>query len=243
MERVTFIIEETDQSISCMLNPQNLVLKRTAGLTTRQTVGAVLTHEELSDNQVLITGGGTTEIVFDLLFDTAIAGSSIKTDDVRDLTSPFWSLAENRYGQKSKKNVPKIRFIWGKAWNIPGVIVSVAEKLERFSHEGVPQRSWLRILFLRVNDSPDTSVIDQKSVDMVDETSPSAQIPPLDENSSQNENALLHTIQMGDRLDQLAMSYYGSASLWRYIAAVNNIENPLALAGMVLKIIPLPGRD
>jgi hypothetical protein len=40
--------------------------------------------------------------------------------------------------------------IWGKSWNIPGIVVAVAERLEHFTAAGVPRRSWLRLRLLRV---------------------------------------------------------------------------------------------
>jgi hypothetical protein len=50
---------------------------------------------------------------------------------------------------------------------------------------------------------------------------------------------------LGERLDQLAQRYYGDASLWRVIAAANDIADPSAIpAGTLLRIPPaalLPG--
>ena len=43
MERAAFLIEETNQRIGCLLNPESLVVWRTAGLRSRQSVSGQLT--------------------------------------------------------------------------------------------------------------------------------------------------------------------------------------------------------
>jgi hypothetical protein len=154
VERVAFLDDETNQRIGCLLNPETLVMRRTAGVHPRRSATGQLTGEGLTDDPLLYTGGGRTELDLDLLFDVTLAGSSIATGDVRDLTRPLWNLAENaarpeRYGQP-----PLVRFIWGKSWNILGVIVAVAERLEHFTSDGVPRRSWLRMRMVRANEPP-----------------------------------------------------------------------------------------
>ena len=49
-------------------------------------------------------------------------------------------------GGPQAPELPVVRLIWGKRWNLPGVVVAAAERLERFTVDGSPQRSWLRLL-------------------------------------------------------------------------------------------------
>ena len=50
-----------------------------------------------------------------------------------------------------------------------------------------------------------------------------------------------HILKEGETLDYLAAQEYGSAALWRYIADVNGIDDPLRLKpGHVLALPPLP---
>lgn len=151
MERVAFLIEATNQRLGCLLNPESLTLRRQAGIVPRRSATGQLTGAGLADDPLLFTGGGRTELELDLLFDVALAGSSIASEDVRDLTGPLWRLAENSAGDDpaGRNSPPRVRFIWGKAWNIPGVVVAVAERLEHFTAAGVPRRSWLRLRLLR----------------------------------------------------------------------------------------------
>jgi hypothetical protein len=91
---------------------------------------------------LLYTGGGTTELLLDLLFDVSLVTDSADTvENVRDLTRPLTDLAEGTIGTDGYAQVPLIRFIWGKAWNILGVVSAVAERLESFTPSGAPQRS------------------------------------------------------------------------------------------------------
>lgn len=149
MERVAFLIEGTGERVGCLLNPESVVMRREAGITARRSHGGLAAGAGLEDDPIIATGGGRTELELDLLFDVQLEGSTIETEDVRDLTRPLWDLAENA-SEPERYGVPRFaRFVWGKAWNIPGVIVSVAERLEYFTINGVPQRSWLRMRMLR----------------------------------------------------------------------------------------------
>ncbi len=154
MERVAFLIEETNERIGCLLNPETLVMRRVAGVRPRRSATGQLTGAGLADDPLLYTGGGRTELELDLLFDVSLAGSSITTSDVRDLTLPLWNLAENTSQDAGYACPPQVLFIWGKSWNIRGVVVAVAERLEYFTSEGVPRRSWLRLRMLRAAEPP-----------------------------------------------------------------------------------------
>lgn len=150
MERVAFLIEESNTTIRCLLNPESLVVRRYAGVAARRSAAGQLTGAGLGDDPLLYTGGGRTELELDLLFDTSLVDEAVRREDVRDLTAPIWNLAENANAAAGYGRPPVVRFLWGKAWNVPGVVVAVAERLERFTPGGTPQRSWLRMRLVRV---------------------------------------------------------------------------------------------
>ena len=154
MERVAFLIEETNERLGCLLNPEGLVMRRKAGVRARRSATGHLTGTGLTDDPLLFTGGGRTELQFDLLFDVQLGGSSVTDPDVRALTRPLWNLAEHAAGSEAQRGLPLVRFVWGKSWNILGAVVAVAERLEHFTQAGVPQRSWIRLLFLRLDQPP-----------------------------------------------------------------------------------------
>lgn len=230
MERVTFLLE-TGERLGCLLNPESLAIRRLAGIRSRRSIGGGLTGAGLADDVLLHTGGGMTELQLDLLFDVTIAGSSIATEDVRDLTAPLWELAENRVGQDGQLQSPVVRFVWGKSWNIPGVIVAISERLESFTPGGTPRRSWLRLRLLRVLNPPNRqpTTLPARSLRVADSAI------PLNTDQMQT----YEVVGEGDRSDAIAARYYNSPSLWRVILSYNNVDDPLRLAaGTQLQIPP-----
>lgn len=238
MERAALLVERTGVRLGCLLNPESLVWRRRAGLRARADAGGVITGHALSDDPVIATGGGVTEFDLDLLFDMAVARdlspalataeAAAAPGDVRDLTRPIWDLAETvpsaggGYGAP-----PRVRLIWGRAWNLPGVVVAVAERLERFTPAGAPQRSWLRLRLRRVGeDAPADAAVappglrsDALEVPVPPEVDGA---PPI-------------------RLDALAAERYGDSAAWRLIAEANDLDDPLAPPpGGVLRLPPAP---
>jgi len=248
MERVAFLLE-TGERIPCLLNPDSVVIRRLAGVRSRRSSTGPLTGAGLKDDPLIYTGGGTTEVNLDLLFDVSIAGSSITTEDVRDLTSPLWALAEGSAQDSGSIQPPLVRFVWGKAWNIPGVVVAVAERLENFSADGIPGRSWLRMRLLRVSEptlpGPDAPTLGPA----IPEVPEDKEIPP--------DQLLVHEVTGGApqtseepqeegeqdeagppaRLDTVAAQYCGYP-WWKPIAQLNNIADPLNVAPGTLLSIP-----
>lgn len=255
MERVAFLLEDTGEQIGCLLNPESLVLRRRAGVEPRETAGGLVSGAELADNQLLFTGGGTTEIDLDLLFDVSLAGSSIVSDDVRNLTAPIWDLAENTRRSENYGQPPKFRLVWGKSWNIPAVVVAIAERLEHFTPGGVPTRSWLRMRLSRIGDFPSIKPVSGVYKPSVGEGESLAELltelaPEVRDQASQR--AGVHELRgavdtteneeeaggCDERLDQVAYSLYGDPEFWRLIAGFNDISNPLSLRCGSLLLIP-----
>ncbi|HDP90235.1 MAG TPA: hypothetical protein ENN42_09860 [Thioalkalivibrio sp.] len=238
MERVAFLVEETGQRVSCLLNPESVQLRRQSGVRPRESAGGLLSGANLLDDPLLLTGGGWTELTLNLLFDVTLDGSSIRSADVRDLTGPLWGLAENTALSGGRGRPPQVRFFWGKSWNIPGVIAAIAERLEYFTADGAPRRSWLRLRLLRAASEvattrrsgmhPGGSVGDWPQQGAQPASPDGIQVHEV--SGAQGEGPT-------DRLDTLAYRYYGDASLWRRLAQFNGLDSPFRLApGLQLEI-------
>ncbi len=245
MERVTFLVEEDNQRFSCLLNPESLIVRRSAGLQTRRSAGGKLTGGGLNDDPLIFTGGGRTELEMDLLFDISLASPPDVIQDVRDLTGPLWRLTENRAGG-AYGAPPLVRFIWGKSWNIPGMVAALSERLEYFTSDGTPQRSWLRMRLVRVNEQIQPEAPSVPPLPEIEAASPldTAAEPGIDAAE------IVETIEAtgGDgeegtsvRLDLIAYEVFGDPSYWRLIAAYNGIADPMNVpTGTVLRIPPRP---
>jgi hypothetical protein len=242
MERVAFLLEDGKQ-LGCLLNPSSLLIRRTAGVEIRRSLEGYPISSDASDFPLMYTGGGVTELTLELLFDLSVAGSQIRTHDVRDLTAPLWNLAENT--QRGGK-LQAVRFLWGRSWNIRAVVAAIAESLELFSERGTARRSYLKMRLLRVPEGQEpTDRVHELTVEelgALPRLTPRAG-PPL-------EDLLVHTVigsgdaRSGDRsdserLDTIAFEAYGDVSLWRLIAQYNAIADPLVdLGGRILSIPP-----
>jgi hypothetical protein len=234
MERVTFVVESTGERLGCLLNPESLQVTRNAGIRRRRTATGLLAGAGISDDPLLYAGGGQTDLVLDLLFDIGIAGSTIQTTDVRGLTRPLWDLAENT-AASTGATPPVVRFLWGKAWNIPGVVTAVAEKLEHFTPDGAPKRSWLRMRFVRVNESAAAEASTPQATGSI-----LAGAGPEGEVAHQVVGGGSDAPDSGERLEDIAFLYYGDPSEWRLIAEANDIVDPSSVApGTVLRV-PAP---
>jgi len=235
MERVAFLIESTGARIGCLLNPETVIVRRWAGVRPRRSLAGALRADALADDPVLFTGGGTTELELELLFDVGLAGSSVKVTDVRNLTLPLWRLAENGQVTDGELRPDIIRFVWGKAWNVPAVVAAVAERFEAFGSDGAPRRSWMRMRLLRVAD-PAPRPRQVEGIEMLEEQSVDvhqvlgAGVAPGDEESGP-------AMPPGERLDELAERYFGDPGAWKRIAELNDVDDPLHLSpGATLQI-------
>lgn len=251
MERVAFLVEATGERLSCLLNPEGIVWRRQAGLRRRGTATGVITGQALADDPLIATGGGSTEIDLDLLFDIELAGGLMPAasplasagdaadrrpdeTDVRDMTRTFWNLAENGASQDGFGAPPLVRLIWGRAWNIPGLVIAVAERLERFTASGVPQRSWLRLRLSRVAEGEAGATVSAP-------VTPQFEPPVLPDGDDAAVPWLDLPIDADGlpqrRFDQIAADATGNPASWRSLAELNDIDDPLQLPeGVVLRL-------
>jgi len=240
MERVAFLIEKTGERIGCMLNPETLIARRSAGIVRRNGYSGPLQGVRQTDDLLLYGGGGTTEMILDLLFDTTLSGDTAEPGDVRSLTRPLWNLAENGADDQGQAKVPIVRFVWGKTWNVPGLVTAVAERLEFFDESGVPRRSWLRMRFCRVHldDQPADSVPAGPGLDsLLPLESPESGSTRASEEVTGGPQLQADNNNSTSRLDEIAFRNYGSSALWRLVAWFNNVADPLHVtAGTLLRI-------
>ena len=262
MERVAFLVESTGEQIGALLNPETVVMSRSAGVEARTSSGGRLTGAGLTDDPLLFTGGGRTELRLELLFDVELAPVEAGVSDVRQLTRPIWALAENtaRAGHdRNRRRPPAVRFVWGRAWNIPGVVTEVAERFDRFAPDGSPLRSWMRLAFVRIGaaaDEPGGEAWELAGrLPRVDLTAPPVAALPVPgatgrsrQSTAPGRGAAPAAPRPTDpaELGMLSAAAFGTPLLWKALLAYNDVDDPVELArtladrgGAALAVPPL----
>lgn len=242
MERAAFLIEETGERIPCLLNPATVVMRRVAGVRPRLSTGGPLTGAGMADSPLLFTGGGMTELLLDLLFDVSLvrpAPPALPPESVRVLTEPLWRLTENQPREGEYGRPPLVRFVWGKSWNVPGVVVAVAERMEYFTQSGTPQRSWLRLRMLRALEEliPPEKVLEPPA------TEPWVDWPTeVDPQDVRFIDLVGDGAGMTEPLYMVAQRLHGTPDTEHYIAEFNDIDDLWRLApGQTVQVPPAPG--
>lgn len=231
MEKVVLLVERTGAHLRCLLNPEQLEVRRSAGVVARRSLSGALAGTGLSDDPLLYAGGGRTELTLDLLFDVSLAAQgpdAPPVDDVRTLTGPLWDLAENDAGADCYGRPPTLRLLWGTSWNVPGLVAAVSERLEHFTAQGQPRRSWLRLRLLRVERCKRSQSTDPLP-------------PPVDMTAARHriaggERVIHEPITGGERLDQIAAERYGHPGYWPLIAELNGLDDPLRPLSRALQL-------
>lgn len=209
------------KGIECMFNPKEFTIQKQNNWQPKQVKGKQVPGLEFS-------GGGASTLQVELFFDT-YGGREVrgkKIEDVREITNKIWELMaidEEKLTDKDNKKgrPPKCQFVWGKMKSFKAVITNINQRLTMFTSDGVPVRATLSVGFQEV-EKPGT-------------------YPLQNPTTGGNPGYKTRMVKEGDTLDWIAHEEYGDAFLWRFIADVNNIDNPKILKpGQILSIAPLP---
>lgn len=158
--------------------------------------------------------------------ETAPAGSPgepLSIKDVRNLSGPLWRLAENYVGDELSDGPPGVHFIWGAAWNLPCIAISIAERFDQFSPDGTPRRSWVRIHLRRTRLPTRPARMPDLSVSRPRATGAGKRAASLPE------SVLLADPVASSRPDLVCESIYGDMSLLHSLLEFNNIDDFWAL--------------
>jgi|SRR6185369_4650777 len=167
----------------------------------------------------LFVGAGTTKLSLQLWFDVnANQGDQKKENDVRKLTQKIaYFITPQQRGDTIIP--PAVRFLWG-SFQFDGIIDSLEESLEFFSHEGVPLRASISL-----------NISQQKITEFTFRPLAS----PLPGSEIPGTRPLTQAVE-GGTLQGMA-DKQGKGDNWQAIAAANNIENPRLLQpGTILNL-------
>jgi Uncharacterized protein containing LysM domain len=237
MERIAFLLPPDDRQLFCMLNPESVIVHRRAGVSSRPTVGAAGGSHEQSPASLAFNGSQMTIVDLRLLFDVSLSsGPGTATEDVRQTTCALFALAgpsdEGSFGSPGV-----LRMIWGTSWNLPCVIMEIAERLDYFNEYGEPRRSWLSMRALVVDEETETRA--KIEVDAVQSIVTGASLDRLAAISSKGgEKSGESTMVFTDRLDAIAAKVYGDSGLWRALAEYNSLVSISPTEGKQILRIP-----
>ncbi len=119
----------------------------------------------------------------------------------------------------SKAHPPKVKFVWTNEYAaFPAVIKSLNITYTLFHENGRPARATVNLAL--------QEWVDKK--------------PGQNPTSMGSGDVRTHRVVAGETLDMIAYQELGAAHRWKYIAELNNLDNPLAIQpGQHLMIAPL----
>lgn len=215
----------TDEVTVCMFNPKEYTFSKQNQWSEKTAKGQSVSHMEFG-------GGSPATLKLQLFFDTYedhdFGQVRVKAgEDVRKYTKGLWDLMKISEQKKNKATdkgePPHCRFEWGSLWSFEAVIDSLSQKFTLFRADGTPLRAIVDVSFRQIRDE--------------------GQYPRQNPTSGGSPNEHIHIVTSGENLQAIAYAAYGDPNHWRYLAQINNIDDPLGLRpGQTLLIKPLQNR-
>jgi hypothetical protein len=203
----------TGQQVACMFRPKEYSIAKQNRWQPGEAKGRGIPQLEFK-------GGGSSSLTMELFFDTYE-----KDEDVRKYTNQVWQLMSIDPllidPTTAKGRPPMVRFQWGPVISFKAVITNLTQKFTMFKSDGTPVRATLTVTFKEAEEM--------------------GSFPAQNPTTASRPGYKTRIVKEAESLDWIAFEEYGDASLWRYIADVNDIENPRKInPGQVLSILPKP---
>jgi hypothetical protein len=168
----------------------------------------------LSSPLLQFVNGNMRTLEMELFFDTFEAKK-----DVRDETNRLVDLLKI----DSELHAPPVLIVsWG-TLNFQCVLAKATQRFSMFLDDGRPARARVSVTFQEfINPDREAAEVNRLTADFTK----------------------AHAVVEGDTILNLAATYYDDPTLWRVIAAANDLDDPRALrAGQVLRVPSLPFVD
>lgn len=209
----------TGKKVVCMFNPREYTFSKTNNWSENIKKGQNVAELEFG-------GGAPASLSLQLLFDTYEShGLAMAGEDVRKYTKGLWDMM--KIDEKTKRppsnmgHPPHCQFTWGSLWSFEAVIVSISQKFTLFASDGTPLRAILDVSFKQIKDE--------------------GQYPRQNPTSGGNPGDHMRVVREGETLVNIAYEEYGDPTVWRHLANINQLSNPLRLRpGQSLIVTPLP---
>jgi hypothetical protein len=214
-----YLETESGDHLDCMFNPQKFSFAMSNRWDSDPIPGGDIPAMRFA-------GAGSGGFDLSLVFDTTSGGTPVTDHTTKlvklmkiDTTLPGYDAA------KSNGRPPWVKFHWGTHLHtFKAVITSLNVTFTYFSSEGMPLRANVDMNLQQFE--PDATWANQN---------PTSGTPKPNRS---------HQIQVGDSLDRIAARYYKDPTMWRQIAQLNGISDPLDLKpGRLLAIPELTATD
>jgi hypothetical protein len=173
-------------------------------------------------------GGNPRELSLSLMLDASLLGPKAH---VRGLTNDLFKMMEVKEGKAAGDPdavPPFITFHWGKETTFKAVCTQLTVAYKLFRPNGDPIRADVKMTL--------------KQADKASTASSNSGAGGQNPTTRANAGHGVHMVKDGDTLPSIAYAAYGDATVWRAIADVNGIENPLHLRrGRALSLPKLEG--
>lgn len=213
----------TTEDVVCMFNPREYTFSKTNNWSENVKKG-----QDVAD--LVFGGGAPASLSLQLLFDTYESHSSVELstrrgEDVRKYTKGLWDMMKihprSTDTTSEMGEPPHCQFAWGNLWSFEAVIVSISQKFTLFASDGTPLRAILDVSFKQIRDEN--------------------RYPRQNPTSGGNPGEHLRVVREGETLVNIAYEEYGDPTVWRHLANINHLSNPLRLRpGQSLIVTPLP---
>ena len=197
--------------LTFMYNPAELTTAKTANWNRPQQKGAG------SAGKPQFTGAGPQTVQMEIWFDAWDQADADVTGCVKTLFE--WTKPTPTSITKKLPRPPVLGFEWGANQILADLkffLKTVNAKYVLFKPDGTPVRASATITLEEVPEDP----------------------PKQNPSSGARESRRSHLMGAGDSLHSVAWREYGDASLWRGIAAFNEIDDPLRVAAGTRILVP-----
>lgn len=223
------------RQVTVQFNPESLKLSFANQIVAPEGAGS---QKGMSGQ--LHVGAGTTKLTLQLWFDVSRLGpNDPKADDVRDLTKQvafFITPQPVNEGKEKKFIPPAVQFLWG-TFHFDGVVESVEETLDYWSHDGKPIRANMSLALTQqkiealklANRNPGK---EEEIAQLIGGGTPAT-------SGRRAGTTPMAAAPSGSSVQSLADASGGGLD-WQSIAAANGIENPRLLQpGQLVNLNPV----
>jgi len=202
------------KTVKCKFNPKEYSFSRQNSWSVAEATKTDIGHLKFGSGQ-------PATLKLQLLFDDYDDDDQAGTTSLKESTDLLWRAMRVEETKAKRREPPQCQFCWGEVWSFTAVIDSLSQKFTMFSPTGQPLRALVDISFKQVQEE-----------DLYPKQNPT---------SGGGTGEHMRTVRVGETLVGIAFEEYGDSTVWRHLADINKIRNPLQLQpGQILLITPLP---